>query len=500
MLAKMSLLGSLGYALFALGCVAHDTASDRAAVQALVREHSAMAGAPAASSAPAGTASGAPEAAPSAGAPRTPSGAASEADAQRELERLGAQPLTLEGAVRIALWNNRELRARLLGLGVARGQLVQASVFPNLDFEAELLLPTESSGNRKWSLGAGFSLSDLILRGGRSGAAELDLSTARIEAAGATLDLAYQVRLAYYDQQAAVQEIALLRTAHEAYAASAEAAQALHDAGNVTDLDLSTQQSAEQGAQLQLDQAEADAVDVRERLNVLLGLFGRDTGWRIQGPLPEPAAAIGPLERLETRAIQASLELAAARSTLAAAERRVGAAETAGWLPRLHVEARAENDGEYWQVGPALSGSLPLFDHQQGTVVSRRAERDQLGERLNAAAVTIRAATRAARAKALAAEQRVQRYRDQLLPLRERIVAQTLLEYNAMQIGVFQLLEARREQLEAQRAYVATLREYWRARATLEQLLAGRLAGTLVLGEAPASGPRPADAQRREEH
>jgi outer membrane protein TolC len=494
MLGPISLRTSLGYALFALGCVAHDTASDRAAVQALVREHSGAAVSPVE---PASA-----EAAPATSAPpiRPPLPSAAHGDPQRELERLGEQPLTLDGAVRIALWNNRELRAQLLGLGVARAQLVQASVLPNLDFEAELLLPTESSGNRKWSLGAGFSLSDLILRGGRGDVAEADLSTARIEAAGATLDLAYQVRLAYYDLQASAQELALLRTAHEAYAASAEAAQVLHDAGNVTDLDLSTQQSAEQGALLQLDQAQEDAGDLRERLNVLLGLFGRDTGWRLAGPLPEPTSAIAPPERLETRAIQSSLELAAARATLAAAERRVGAAETAGWLPRLHVEARAENDGEYWQVGPALSGSLPLFDHQQGTVVSRRAERDQVSERLNAAAITIRAATRAARAKALSAEQRVRRYHDQLLPLRERIVAQTLLEYNAMQVGVFRLLEARREQLEAQRAYVATLRDYWRARATLEQLLAGRLAGTLVLGEVRGKSARPAGAERREEH
>jgi cobalt-zinc-cadmium efflux system outer membrane protein len=49
-----------------------------------------------------------------------------------------------------------------------------------------------------------------------------------------------------------------------------------------------------------------------------------------------------------------------------------------------------------------------------------------------------------------------------------------------MQIGVFQLLAARREQAEAGRNYVATLLEYWKARATLEQLLAGRSAGTIA--------------------
>src|SRR4051794_35395475 len=94
MLGPISLRSSLGYALFALGCVAHDTASDRAAVQALVREHSAAEVALAASAPPSSTPGTAPRAAP---------GAASEPDAQRELEQLGSQPLTLDAAVRIAL-------------------------------------------------------------------------------------------------------------------------------------------------------------------------------------------------------------------------------------------------------------------------------------------------------------------------------------------------------------------------------------------------------------
>jgi len=400
------------------------------------------------------------------------------------VQRLAAGPLSLESAVRIALLNNRELRAELLGLGVARGQLVQASVLPNLDFEAQVLFSKDPSAERQWALGAGFDLTQLILRGSRRGAAEAELSTARLQAAGAALDLAYQVRLAYYDAQAAAQELTLLRGVQQASAASAEAAQALHDAGNLTDLDLSNEQSAAQGAELELELAEAEALELRERLNVLLGLFGRDTGWTIESQLPEPTANLGDLERLESRAIAASLELAATRSTLDAAARRVGIASTAGWLPQLHLDARAEHDGQYWAVGPALSGSLPLFDRQQGKVLALQAELDQLRARYTAAAVTIRAATRAARGAALASEKRARRYREQLLPLRERVLSQTLLEYNAMQVGVFQLLEARRQQIEAQRAYVRSLRDYWRARATLEQLLAGRLAGTLPLARA----------------
>jgi cobalt-zinc-cadmium efflux system outer membrane protein len=44
-----------------------------------------------------------------------------------------------------------------------------------------------------------------------------------------------------------------------------------------------------------------------------------------------------------------------------------------------------------------------------------------------------------------------------------------------MNMSVFQLLLARRDQIEAGRAYVEAQREYWIAAADLEQLLAGRI-------------------------
>ena len=92
----------------------------------------------------------------------------------------------------------------------------------------------------------------------------------------------------------------------------------------------------------------------------------------------------------------------------------------------------------------------------------------------------LRAAVRAARARLESTEARTKQYKEVLLPLRERVVRETVLQYNAMQVGVFQVLQALRDQLDAGRAYVGTLHEYWRARAAMDQLLAGRLAGTLA--------------------
>jgi cobalt-zinc-cadmium efflux system outer membrane protein len=62
--------------------------------------------------------------------------------------------------------------------------------------------------------------------------------------------------------------------------------------------------------------------------------------------------------------------------------------------------------------------------------------------------------------------------------LLERIVNETQLQYNAMQLGVFDLLRARERQIQAAAAYVETLRDYWVARTDLGQLLSGRLPST----------------------
>ena len=86
-----------------------------------------------------------------------------------------------------------------------------------------------------------------------------------------------------------------------------------------------------------------------------------------------------------------------------------------------------------------------------------------------------RGVARAASSRLLIARERALYIKTVLLPLRERIVRETQLAYNAMTVGVFQLLESKREQIQAGRAYVEALRSYWTAQAEVDQLLAGRL-------------------------
>ncbi|MET0388820.1 MAG: TolC family protein [Polyangiales bacterium] len=464
------------------GCVAHSTRSDLEAVRSVVAERRSS------------TTGSEPKSA--------------QLTAERELElrvdrepeqvdeevrKLIGEPLTLDKAVSVALLNNRELRADLLELGVARGQLVQAALFPNVEFEAALRFPQDGVHPDVWDLGAAIDLTAIILRGPRSEVARAELDAARTRTAGAVLDLGYRVRLAYYDVQAAQQQVELLRTAMLAYGASYETAQELLRAGNTTDLDLANEYTAYEGARLAVAEAEADLIDARERLNVLLGLFGRDTGWQIAERLPDPGEPPRELETLENRAIAASLELAETRSSVLALARRVGFTRLAGALPDISAGVSAERHEGIWAIGPQVHGSLPWFNRQQGNRISAQAQLDVLRQRYLAQAIDIRANLRAVRDRSSSARARVQQYRETLLPLRERVVNESLLQYNAMQIGVFQLLQARRDQVEAGRSYVATLHEYWRSRAALEQLLLGRMvdpvmANTRAMSRTAAGG------------
>jgi len=96
---------------------------------------------------------------------------------------------------------------------------------------------------------------------------------------------------------------------------------------------------------------------------------------------------------------------------------------------------------------------------------------EQAVERHAALAVEIRAHVRRARTRMVTARERAEHYARVLLPLRRRIVAETQGQYNAMLAGPFQLLQAKRDEIEAGRGYVEALTEYWVARSELEREL-----------------------------
>jgi len=401
-----------------------------------------------------------------------------------EVDQLLAQPLTADAAVRVALLNNRQARAALAEVGIARGELVQAGLVPNPEFELEVRDPGGAQPTQI-DIGLELNLSNTFLAPLRAGVAEAKLDAERWRAAGALLDLTWSTRVAFYEAQALQQKLELRMRAFASQQASYETALELSNVGNLPALNLADELAAVELARVQVAEAENALLDGREALTRKLGLSGARTAWTFAGPLPAPKELVAG-EASEAKALSASLELSELLSRAEAASRKVGVAKTESWLPHLAAGFHGERDGNLWELGAHVTVGLPVFDRAQGKRLAAQSEYDGLRARAEGQALQVRSALRMTMNRVESATRRARHYSERLVPARQQALAQTLLQYNAMQLGVFQVLAAQRAVTEAAISQVDATLDAWRARASLNLLLAGR-SSPLVLGAIPGS-------------
>jgi cobalt-zinc-cadmium efflux system outer membrane protein len=387
-------------------------------------------------------------------------------------QSLLARPLTPESAASVALLNNRGIRAQVEELGIAEAELASARRLPNPTAEAAVRFRGDDSPDIEVS--GLLDVTDLLFLASRSSVAAGKVDAAKLDAVGTVLDLSYHVRRAFFRFQASAEILELRRTVLHAFEASADLARRLREAGNITELDLAIQESSFEEARLQFQQAEVALIAAREQLNALLGVWGTGTEWNAEPRLPPPPEHELDVAKLETESIARSLDLAIAKQRYGVAARRANLASVTGIFPELKAGVSAERDEE-WAIGPAVEIEVPLFYQGQGEVAAAKAEMRRERERFADKAVAIRAVARSTAATLRTKRDVVGYYKSSLLPLKQKVVEQSQLEYNAMLIGVFQLLAAKRDQVQTAATYVEQLRDYWIARTDAEQLLAGRL-------------------------
>lgn len=392
----------------------------------------------------------------------------------KEVRELLTGELTAEEAVQVALLNNRDLQSTYSDLGVAQADLVEAGLLKNPVFEAVATVP-ESGGQADLELGVEIDFLRVFYRPLRKRVARSRLETARLHVTRAVLDLAGRTRTSFYRHQTDLQMLELRRQVVQSTEASLAAARKLRAAGNIPVLDLARERARAQEAKLELRSAELAVRASRERLNTLMGLWGVDTQWQAVNRLPEVPEEPMPLEDVERRAIEQSIELAAARQRIVTAGEALGLQEESALIPEAEVGAVAEREEGEWEAGPAFAVPLPIFDRGQDRIGRARAELRRVRQAHYATTVRIRSAARIGRDRVTAARDRVLYYRDVQLPIRERVVREAQLQYNAMQLGIFGLLRAREQQIATGERYIRALERYWLARANLEMLLSGHL-------------------------
>jgi len=401
-------------------------------------------------------------------------GAGEDAELATRVHGLLEHELDAEGAVAIALLENRHLQALYEDLSIAQADLVEAGLLRNPIFHLEARFP-EGGGGTALDVGLEEEFLSVLFLPLKKRVAAASFEATKLRVAEHVLMLAGEVRAAFYALQGAEQLVEVARTALEATGASAELAQRLHEAGNIKDLALDDELALDEETRLALARAELERTDARERLNALMGLWGPEAGWKIAPRLADPPADELALEAIESRAVGASLALAQRAIEIEREAERLGFVRATRLTPDPAVGIAAEREAEsgLWTTGPAFALSIPLFNQGQPAVARAVAVLNSLQESYAAEATELRSEVRRAATRVLALRGRVDYLQRVILPRRARIVAGSQLDYNAMQASAFQLLTAKRAELQAGADYVAELRDYWIARAGLEQILAG---------------------------
>ena len=301
---------------------------------------------------------------------------------------------------------------------------------------------------------------------------------AELRAAEETLRVAAETRRAYLRAVAAREIVAALGEAKANAEASAELAGHLKQTGAVNKLDQARREVFATETDAELVGARQQAVAAREKLTRLMGLWHSDLDAYLPSALPRLPGSTRSVRAIEQNALNARVDVQMARprwrrwrSPMGSRARRTSSmCSMPQASPRLQKdkgEKRAEGGGY------ELVLEVPLFDFGKANV--REAEQRYLeaANRLGQLGVNAASEAREAYGAYRATFAIARKYEGEVLPLHQTISAETELQYNAMQIDAFALLQAAREQVRAKVAGIEAKRNFWLASTDLSVAMLG---------------------------
>ena len=431
-------------------------------------------------------------------------------DVKARVAALLAGSLTADAAVQIALLNNRALQAAFNDLGVSEAQMVEATLPPS---------PTLSLSRLVVS-GAVLEIERQVLQNilglltlpRRREIAEDRFRQAQMRAIEAVLRTAADTRRTYYRAVAAGQGVIFLKQTQRAAEALSDLAKQLGETGAMGKLSQAREHAFYADVSRQLAVARLRHRTEREQLARLMGLWGRDLGFKLPDQLPKFPARPRRMEDVEREAVQRRIDLQMARLELeilaksyglTRATRFINVLEVRGisiteWSritevdyelqpgPTLVKTVSPETEKERWK-GIELEFQIPIYDF--GEARTRGASETYLAaaNRFADKAIAVRADARVAYQSYRGAHDIARVYRDKLLPLRKTISEEMLLQYNGMLADLFELLQDYRVRIQSNLETITAERDFWLANVDLKSaVLGGGGAPAAVGGEGGA--------------
>ena len=319
-----------------------------------------------------------------------------------------------------------------------------------------------------------FGLLDVLTLPQRADIARSKLAQAQLRMSAEVVDQVTQVRQAWVRAVAARASLHYAQQVAEAAQASDELAARMQAAGNFNALTRSKHRMFHLQSQMQLAAAQQQKLMRTEELVRLLGL---DTTQAAQLLLPDIPDQALDVQAAATLAAQQRLDIRMAKAELETAARAQGLTGITSLLDVDLTVIRGKVTGNGSSVkrsGAEINVKLPLFDAGDMQRAQMNAQTLAAANRLQATAVEAASSLRETHSAYLSAFGIARQFKDELLPLRQRIADENLLRYNAMQIGVFDLLADAAEQSATVTAAIEAQQQFWLSEAALQSTLTGR--------------------------
>src|SRR5213593_4104654 len=329
-----------------------------------------------------------------------------------------------DDAATIALYSNHAFLAIRDRRGLAAAQLIQAGILPNpvVSYARDFVTGGSTAGTRDgYTFSAGWEFSALIPFLPKQTAARKNFQAVDLDVAWQEWQIAVSARMAVYRVVGLDAQAAQAREANEGLQQSTDAMRKAVDAHEKTVLDLAAAESASQDSRATMLAVEQEFEKQRLGLNKILGA-GPDTRVALRSGLVLPSRLAAPAEQelfddLESR----RLDLLGLQRGYESQDATVRAAILAQF-PKMSVAfTKATDTTNVETTGFNIAVDVPIFDRNQGGVVTEGATRRRLRDEYNQRVFEARSDIAVAIADIRALDRQVAAAQE-ALPVLERLV------------------------------------------------------------------------------
>ncbi len=409
----------------------------------------------------------------------------------------GVSPIDADVAVREALAGNRDLQAALLAIDVARGRLVQAGRLSNPEIGVagfdDFAFQDEGERSQSVVLAQSFPVTSRLAR--ERDVARSDVAIAEAEVREFVRALIADTLGAFYMLRGLDRQIEVNRELVDSFRRVEQTLTRRLRAAELSPAEVSL-------VRIERLTLEQEARRLRMERDTMNGRLARLLG-RSPGDLIRPAGDLDPGPNIPRDDLSLLEEATRQRPDLASARREIERAEADRALAGaevwedLTIEVSYDRERQVFDdpigtqrdssLGVGVTVPLPLWNRQQGRIAAAAAELRRARRAADARSLRVEEEVRAALARVKALRLGVDEYEKALIP--EAKQARSLFEqgYERGLVGIAELIQALRQDSEAQASYLELLSDLRQASIDLEAAIWGSpyLAELLAPGGTP---------------